>query len=140
MIVIPVKTNKENPAVSTLFGKSKWFAFIDDNGTITIESNKIQSGREVVENFVEKGVDKLVFNNMGGNPFMLLQKAHIECFHSGDERVLLEEVLQKLEDNKLIKVDGTNMANYVEQGKMHNGGNKHHSHDHDHDHDHNHQH
>ena len=41
MIAIPIKTNKENAVVSTLFGKSKWFAYIDENGNITIEDNKV---------------------------------------------------------------------------------------------------
>jgi len=134
MIAIPVKTDKENPAITTLFGKAKWFAIVDGD-TITIEKNEIQSGRAVVENLLSKGVDKLVFNHMGGNPFMLLQKAKVECFHSGDERILLNDVLDKLKHDSLIKVDGTNMSDFVEQGNMHNGGgHKEHNHDHHHNH------
>jgi predicted Fe-Mo cluster-binding NifX family protein len=125
MIAIPVKTNKENPPVSTLFGKSKWFAFIDDNGGISIKENNANSGREVIENMKAKGVNKLVFHHMGGNPFMLLQKTNIECFHDGGERILLENVLQKLNNNGLVKVDGSNMADYLEKGNMHNGSRKH---------------
>lgn len=138
MIAIPVKTDKENPAVTTLFGKAKWFAFINGD-KVTIEKNEIMSGRAVVEDFVERGVTKIVFSHMGGNPFMLLQKAKIECFHSGDERILLNDVIEKLKNNQLTKVDGANMADFVEQGNMHNGGGDHH-HDHDHDHDHHHSH
>jgi len=137
MIAIPVKTNKENPPVSTLFGKSKWFAFVDDTGNVSIEANKTESGREVVENLIEKGVNKLIFHHMGGNPFMLLQKGEIECFHDGGERILLDEVVAKLNTNSLEKVDGSNMNNYIEQGNMHNGGTKnHHNHSHDHKHHH----
>ena len=133
MIAIPVKTNKENPAVSTLFGKSKWFAYIDIDGKVSIEANETDSGRAVVENMVQKGVDTLVFHHMGGNPFMLLQKAKIKCYHDGGERILLDDVLEQLKNNNLIKVDGSNMAEYVEQGNMHNGGGKHqHNHDHSH--------
>lgn len=132
MIAIPVKTNKENPAVTTLFGKAKWFAYIDGD-KVTIEKNDIMSGRAVVEDMVSRGVTKLIFNHMGGNPFMLLQKAKIECFHSGDERVLLNDVIEKLNKNELVKVDGTNMADFVEQGNMHNGGG-HGDHNHEHSH------
>jgi predicted Fe-Mo cluster-binding NifX family protein len=135
MIAIPVKTNKENPPVSTLFGKSKWFALVDKDGITTIEANKTDSGRAVVENLVSKGVSKLVFHHMGGNPFMLLQKANIECYHDGGERILLEDVLNMLNTDQLTKVDGTNMSSYVEQGNMHKNG-KNHKHDHDHDHHH----
>ena len=138
MIAIPVKTNKENPAVTTLFGKAKWFAYIDGED-VTIEKNDIQSGRAVVEYMVNKGVTKLVFSHMGGNPFMLLQKAKIECYHSGEDRILLNDVIEKLKANSLVKVDGTNMSDYVEQGNMHNGGGDHH-HDQDHEHNHSHSH
>jgi predicted Fe-Mo cluster-binding NifX family protein len=133
MIAVPVKTDKENPAVTTLFGKAKWFAFIDGDN-ITIEKNTTQSGRAVVEYMVDKGVKKLVFKHMGGNPFMLLQKANIECFYSGDDRVLLNDIVDKLSKSELIKVDGANMANYIEQGNMHNGGGNHHHDEHHHHH------
>ncbi len=140
MIAVPVKTNKENPAVTTLFGKAKWFAFVDGDN-VTIEKNDIMSGRAVVEYMAEKGVSKLIFNHMGGNPFMLLQKANIECFHSGSDRILLNDVIEKLKSNSLVKVDGTNMSEYVEQGNMHNGGGDHeHNHDHNHEHKHEHKH
>lgn len=46
-------------------------------------------------------------------------------------------MLAKLKEDKLTKVDGTNMSDYVEQGNMHNGGGKH-QHDHNHDHTHHH--
>lgn len=140
MIAIPIKMNKETSAVNTLFGKSKWYAFVSEDGKISIEANKTQSGREVVENLVKKGVTKLIFQHMGGNPFLLLQKANIECYYNGGERILLNEAVKKLLNNELIKVDGSNMAEYVEQGKMHNGGNKDHHHDHDHHHEHDHSH
>jgi predicted Fe-Mo cluster-binding NifX family protein len=134
MIAVPVKTNKENPVVSTLFGKAKWFAFIDD-GKVTIEANNTESGRVVVEELVKRGVKQLVFHHMGGNPYMLLQRAGIECFHDGGKRIFLDEVLKKLQKGELNKVDVHNMNNFIEQGKMHNND-KEHQHHHEHDHHH----
>jgi len=129
MIAIPIKTNKENAAVSTLFGKSKWFAYIDENGNTTIEDNQTESGREVVENMVKKGVDTLIFHHMGGNPFMLLQNAGIECYHNGGERILLDELLVRFKNGKLTKIDASNMSDFIEQGNMHkNTNDKHHKH------------
>ena len=135
MIAIPIKREKQDSAVSTLFGKSKWFAFIDEND-ITIEKNELQSGRAVIEDFVKKGVTKIVFQSMGGNPFMLLQKNKIECFYSGKERILLPEVLLKLEKNELLKVDTSNMADYIEQGTMHKNKDHENTHHHEHHHQH----
>ncbi|WP_304545400.1 NifB/NifX family molybdenum-iron cluster-binding protein [Sulfurimonas microaerophilic] len=128
MIAIPVKTNNENPALSPLFGKAKWFAYVDRDGNISIEKNETQSGRVVVDNMIAKGVDTIVFNHMGANPFMLLQKANMECFYGGDERILLQDLLSNLQNEELVKVDSTNMTQYLEEGK----------HDHSHDHSHHH--
>ena len=38
-LAIPVKTNKENPAISPLFGKAKWFAFVNIDGKIEIKNH-----------------------------------------------------------------------------------------------------
>lgn len=135
MIAVPVKTDKENTAVTTLFGKSKWFAFVDDN-KVEIVKNELESGRDVVTWLINKGVDTLIFNSMGGNPFMLLQKASIKCFHSGLERIELKDVIIKFKNSELIEVNGSNMHDFVEKGKMH--GNNSHEHKHHHDHEHKH--
>ena len=125
MIAVPVKTNKENAPVSTLFGKSKWFAFIDKNGVVSIEPNKVEGGRKVVESLVSKGVNTLVFHNMGANPFISLQKKGIDCFHNGGKRILLNDLIAQLKNGTLTKVDDRNMFLFVEQGKMHKKATKH---------------
>lgn len=130
MIAIPVKTNGENPALSPLFGKAKWFAFVDKEGKVSIEKNETQSGRIVVDNLVAKGVDTIVFHHMGGNPFLLLKKANMRCFFGGDERITLSELLSKLKEDALAEVDLNNMNEYVEKGE--------HNHPHEHDHHHTH--
>lgn len=130
MIAVPVKTNKENPAVTTLFGKAKWFAIVD-NDNITIEKNELQGARAVVESLISRGITKVIFNHMGGNPFVLLQNANIECYYSGDERILLSDAIKKLNNAQLIKVDTTNMSEYIKLDGM-NKGKGHEAHHHEH--------
>jgi len=132
MIAIPVKTQQDNPALSPLFGKAKWFAFIDKSGEISIEPNSTQNGREVVAKLVERGVTTLIFHHMGGNPFMMLQSAGITCYHDGGERIVLQDALTKLKNSELMLVDGSNMSEFIEtskgkkRGKKGHGGHHHH--------------
>lgn len=50
MITIPVKTNQENPAITTVFGKAKWIAFVDKvSSKVRIEANPHESGRVLAE-------------------------------------------------------------------------------------------
>ncbi len=119
MIAIPVKTDRNDAPVAPLFGKAKWFAFIDAAGAVEVAQNRLQSGRDVVGWLQEKGVKRLIFAHMGGNPFMLLQKAGILCYHAGKERITLSRAVEKLQSGELERVDGSNMAAYVEQSSMH---------------------
>ncbi|WP_419676112.1 hypothetical protein ACN2CX_05120 [Aliarcobacter butzleri] len=42
MIAIPVKTDKEDTAVSTLFGKAKYFALIDNNKINIVKNEQLE--------------------------------------------------------------------------------------------------
>jgi predicted Fe-Mo cluster-binding NifX family protein len=119
MIAIPVKKNSLDTAISPLFGKSKWFALVSDQGDISFWKNEMQSGRKVVEEFRSKGVNKVLFQSMGGNPFLLLQKNNITSYYSEDGRVLLQDALEKLVKKELIEVTMKNMDNYIEKGHKH---------------------
>ena len=43
-IAIPVKMNKENPAIAPLFGKAKWFAIVENN-EVSIVTNENAGGK-----------------------------------------------------------------------------------------------
>ena len=130
MIAIPVKTDKEDTALAPLFGKSKWFALVGDDNSVTFWRNELQSGRAVVDYFKEVGVDKVIFQDMGANPYLMLHRSQIVCFHSGQGRILLKDALAYLHENVLIRVTPSNMAEYVERGHKHSGGDHHHEHHH----------
>lgn len=120
MIAIPVKTNTIQSAISPLFGKAKWFALINKAGEITFWENIFQSGREVVNYLQASKVDRVVFQDIGANPYLLLHNAGIVCYHSGHGRIVLNEALQYLENGSLIRVTSENMAEYVERPHRHN--------------------
>lgn len=71
MIAIPVKTNKENTAVSTLFGKAKYFAFIEIN-KIEILKNEQIGGKAVANWLKSKNVEVLITSHLGEKPFETL--------------------------------------------------------------------
>ena len=131
MTAIPVKTDKQESAIAPLFGKAKWFALTAEDGTVTFWKNEIKSGREVVEHFKKIGVTKVIFQDMGGNPFMLLERAGIACYHSGEGRVLFDDALGHMKKDALVRVTTANMAEYVEKSQRHSQGEHHHG-DHDH--------
>lgn len=121
-IAIPVKTNRENPAVAPLFGKAKWFAFVEE-GKATIEKSNASGGQAVIEWFSQAGVDTIIFQEMGVSPYEMV-KAHggIKLFHAGSERIILDEVLTKFDNNELPELDDEGMAKII---KHHEGSHSH---------------
>ena len=132
MIAVPIKQNALDTAISPLFGKSKWFTFINEHGDVSFWKNDMQSGRKVVEEFVSRGVKKVIFQSMGGNPFLLLQKNNIACYYSEGGRVLLKDTLENLAKEALIEITIENMDNYIEKGHKHAKDNHKHTHHQEH--------
>lgn len=63
-IAVPVKSNKEDPAIAPLFGNSKRFAIIE-NGHISIKANPCHGSQAVIEGLSQSGVNVLLVQEMG---------------------------------------------------------------------------
>ncbi len=114
-IAIPVKMNKENTALAPLFGKAKWIAFIEDK-KVNIVPNEMHGGKAVVEWFIREGVDTVIFQEMGTTPYEMLKSlGNISLYHAGHERILLNDVLEKLHANQLTPIDDTNIGEILAQ-------------------------
>ena len=113
MIAIPLKLNKENSALAPLFGKAKWFAFVE-NGNITIEKNEAQGGSGVVKWLLRKGVKTLIMQKMSQPPYqMIKEEGSITIYYVGSDRIELPEALKRYEDNELVMLDDTNAPDIV---------------------------
>lgn len=136
-IAIPVKTNRENPAVAPLFGKAKWFAIIED-GKVSIQQSPIQEGRAVIAWFMEIGVDTIIMQEMGNGPYSVI-KSHggIKVYHTGFDRITLDEVLEKFNNGEMTPLDDTTMATILAHHESkHSHGHDHHGEGHGHHHHH----
>jgi predicted Fe-Mo cluster-binding NifX family protein len=127
-IAIPVKTDKENPAVAPLFGKAKWFAFVE-NDKVTIEKNHEEGGHAVIEWLIKSGVDTLIVQEMGATPYEVIKAyGKIQLYHAGYERITLNEVLEKFRQGGLTLLDEEEMQKVIarHESKHSHGGHHHH--------------
>ena len=108
MLAVAVKTDRENTAVSPLFGKAKFFAFYDGK-TISIEKNESKGGTAVIEWFAQKGVETIIVNQMGNSPYKALQKHGMKLLYAGDERIEVADAVQKYEANELAALTDAQM-------------------------------
>jgi predicted Fe-Mo cluster-binding NifX family protein len=111
-LAIPVKMNKENPAIAPLFGKAKWFAIVE-NGEISIIPNNQSGGQAIIELFSEMKIDAVAIQEMGVSPYEKVKELGMMLYHTGYERILLNDVLEKLNNNELEILDDTNMDKVI---------------------------
>jgi len=139
-IAIPVKMNRENPAVSPLFGRTKWFAFVE-KGKVEIKRNPGDGGQAVIEWFADEGVDTVIMQEMGISPYEMIQKhGGMKIYHSGYERILLNDLIKKFADGELEMVDDSRMKEIIKHHEGRHSHDDHHHHEHEHGHEHGHHH
>lgn len=135
MVAIPVKTNTDQSAVAPLFGKAKWFALIGDEGSVSYWNNTIKSGREVVNHLIAAGVTDVLVQEIGANPFAMLQQAGIQVHHAGTGRVLYVDAHAAFVRGELEAIAMENGDGFVEKSKQRGAeahGGRHHAHRHQH--------
>ena len=113
MLAIPIKNLGESPVMSEYFGKSKWFAIIDE-GVISFEKNVHKNGCKIVDWLYDLGVTETFVNLIGISPFEKLKKMDIECFYSPEHLQSLTEILEKFESRNITKVNNENFAEVVD--------------------------
>jgi predicted Fe-Mo cluster-binding NifX family protein len=114
LIAMPVKTNKENPPLTTVFGKAKWFAFADDGGTVEVRENPYAgAGPKTVAWLIDSGVDTVITQHIGGNPFMFMKEAGVRVCYPGEGRILVSEALQKLRDGATEEITVENIMRFT---------------------------
>ncbi|AXX95007.1 NifB/NifX family molybdenum-iron cluster-binding protein [Arcobacter ellisii] len=118
MIAIPVKTNKENTAVSTLFGKAKYFAFIEIN-KIEILKNEQMGGKAVANWLKSKNVEVLITSHLGEKPFETLLNKGLKVYFAGDERIELKDVIIKYADGDLTLLTNKNFHTLLKEDNHH---------------------
>jgi len=125
-IAIPVKMHKENPAIAPLFGKAKWFAIVENNN-ISLQANPVEGGQNVVHWLASLKVDILIIQEMGRKPFNTLKTfPSIAVYHSGFERMLLSESLEKFASNDLVQLDDREFENIISHHEKRHPAHTHH--------------
>ena len=121
MIAAPIKTENENAPISPMFGKAKWFAVTDNNGSIKIHKNEnVADGRAISEWLSSLGVTEIFFQHIGENNFLNLNKKSIKCFYIGEDRLLFKDAVLNYADGELLNVNIHNMDDYVKKSKSQN--------------------
>ena len=114
LVAMPVKMNREDPPLTTVFGKAKWFAFADDGGTVEIRENPYAgAGAKTVAWLIAEGADRIVTQHIGGHPFMMLQEAGVAVCYPGEGRITVSEAMRSLREGRCEPITAENVMQYT---------------------------
>lgn len=123
MIAIPARIRNDEMLLTTIFGRSEHIVLVDDQGGITVHQNKFQGGVDLAAWLINQGVKTVVMRNMGANPYLALQKAGVKVYATTKNRAPIQEIVDDLQNGKLVEVTAENMSNHLKAGQ--------HRHEHD---------
>jgi predicted Fe-Mo cluster-binding NifX family protein len=94
----------------------------------------------VIEWFADEKVDTIIMQEMGVSPYEMIQSyGGMKLYHSGFERILLNDLIKKFADGELEMLDDAKMQEIIAHHEGRHSHGEHHNHDH-HGHSHHHHH
>lgn len=126
MVAIPVKSDKENSTLVSLFGKAKFFSVMNEEGAVIVHTNSAHGGIEVAAWLKDLGVKRVVLNHVGETPFHALLKAGIDVYFGANKALSLHDVVTQLNQGMLEKVTVINYMKLLGDETHHHDESSHH--------------
>lgn len=126
MIAIPARSKENDVLITTIFGRTKEIAFVDEEGQISVQKNPYTEGSDLADWLVTQGVDQVVFRNIGAHPCDILLSNGIKLYATTDNRAPIEKIVADLQAGRLVEVTEENKQTFVKPGQhRHQGGHQH---------------
>lgn len=114
MIAAPLKMNKPDSAITTVFGKAKYFGIYDENTQeVTVIENPQQGGPAVLGLLKEKGVKTILTQHLGQRPLSIANELNIDVYYCTKERLTLKEASEKFLLGELAQITIENLAQFA---------------------------
>jgi len=112
MYAAPLKTEKPDAAITTVFGKAKWFGIYDPaTNSIKVIPNE-EHGPAIIGTLREAGVTTILTKHLGGRPLQIAHSMGMKLFYPGDERLTLIEAVVKAQRGILEEITANNVESF----------------------------
>jgi predicted Fe-Mo cluster-binding NifX family protein len=109
----PFKMNKQDSAITKVFGKAKFFGIYDDTtNSIEVITNEQTGGPAIFNQLKEKSVDVVLTPHAGPGAVNGSVEFNIPLFYCGDERITLLEAVKNYQDDKSPQITHQNFQQY----------------------------
>jgi len=113
MIAAPLKMNKIDSAITTVFGKAKYFGIYNQNTEeVTVIENPQQGGPAVLSFLKEKGVNTILTQHLGQRPLSIAHELDMNVYHCTKERMTLTEASEKFRTDSFTEITMANLSQF----------------------------
>ena len=112
MFAAPLKSNNNDAAITTVFGKAKWFGIYNpaDNSMKVVPHT--EQGAAILAKLKEEGVTTILTKHLGGHPLQIAQDMGMKLFYPGDERMTLIEAVANFQSGSLEEITVHNIDKF----------------------------
>lgn len=79
----------EENGVSKLFGKAPYVLLVHQDGRVDSLKNEFQSGKELANELVKKGITTVITGHLGANPYQILSSNGVKILHNSERASVL---------------------------------------------------
>ena len=109
----PFKMNKQDSAITKVFGKAKYFGIYDDEtNEIKVIQNQNPGGPAIFAQLKQEGVDVILTPHAGPGAVRGSLEFNIPLYYCGEDRKLLLEAVKEFQEGKYIQITPENFAQF----------------------------
>jgi len=109
----PFKMNKENSAISTVFGKAKYFGIYDDaTNTLEVIVNENPGGPAIFKQLHQKNVQTILTPHAGPGAVRNAPSFGMKIFYCGDERIEMLDAVAAFGRGEYVEITEANFEQF----------------------------
>jgi len=112
MFAAPLKSNSTDAAITTVFGKAKWFGIYNpaDNSMKVIAHT--EQGPAIIGKLKAEGVTTILTRHLGPKPLQIVQEMGMKLFYPGEERMTLLDAVSRFQSGVLEEITMHNIDKF----------------------------
>jgi len=105
----PFKMNKQDSAITKVFGRAKYFGiYNDETNELKVIENKNPGGPAIFEQLVKEGVKIILTPHAGPGAVNGAMQNNMKLYYCGEDRKGLIEAVKEFQDGKYIEINASN--------------------------------
>jgi len=109
----PLKMNKQDSAITKVFGKAKYFGiYNDESNELKVIKNENPGGPAIFNQLIKESVDVILTPHAGPGAVKGALQTGMKLYYCGDDRKDLIQAVKEFQDGKYIEITPENFHQF----------------------------